>query len=103
MDVYVTSKNAVRIVDFNTWGGTTQPLLFTWEELVESARALEEDNAALGGDFELSDNEIMRVVREPGQVRPGVRASCGVPFDLVDTAEGGAIDEFLRRHKDEFA
>ena len=44
----------------------------------------------------------MRVVLEPGQIRPGVRASCGVPFDLVDTSEGGAIDDFIRKHKDDF-
>ena len=103
MDVYVTSKNVVRIVDFNTWGGTTQPLLFTWEELIATARALDEENPK-GEElsYELSDEDMMRVVREPGQVRPGVRASCGVPFDLVDKTEGGAIDEFLRKHRDDF-
>lgn len=96
VDVYVTSKDAVRIVDFNTWGGTTQPLLFSWEELIEAATRVHDS------DEDLSDDELMRVVLEPGQIRPGVRASCGVPFDLVDTSEGGAIDDFIRKHKDDF-
>ena len=33
MDVYVTKKLKVRIMDFNPVGGTTQPLLFRWDEL----------------------------------------------------------------------
>ena len=33
LDAYVTSANAVKIVDFNHWGGGTLPLMFTWAEL----------------------------------------------------------------------
>lgn len=33
MDVYVTAKGKVRLMDFNPVGGFTAPLLFEWEEL----------------------------------------------------------------------
>ncbi|ACO66476.1 predicted protein, partial [Micromonas commoda] len=33
MDVYVTSRKKVKIVDFNPYGGATLPLLFDWNEL----------------------------------------------------------------------
>lgn len=34
VDLYVAAKDgSVRIVDFNPPGGTTSPLLFSWEEL----------------------------------------------------------------------
>eukprot|EP00897_Mesotaenium_endlicherianum_P000862 jgi/Mesen1/10777/ME000091S10313 len=32
-DVYVTRGGRVKLVDFNPYGGSTLPLLFTWEEL----------------------------------------------------------------------
>eukprot|EP00958_Prasinococcus_capsulatus_P024842 scaffold3970_cov417-Prasinococcus_capsulatus_cf.AAC.5 len=32
-DIYITRAGRVRLVDFNTWGGATLPLLFTWDEL----------------------------------------------------------------------
>jgi hypothetical protein len=30
-DVYITNDERAKIVDFNTWGGFTLSLLFTWE------------------------------------------------------------------------
>ena len=32
-DVYVTPRGTVRLVDINSVGGTTSPLLFDWAEL----------------------------------------------------------------------
>ena len=32
-DVYITKEGKVKLIVFNTWGGSTLPLLFTWEEL----------------------------------------------------------------------
>ncbi|CDY48581.1 BnaA09g01770D [Brassica napus] len=32
-DVYVTKERRVKVVDFNTWCGSTLPLMFSWEEL----------------------------------------------------------------------
>ncbi|BBN06244.1 hypothetical protein MPTK1_3g19550 [Marchantia polymorpha subsp. ruderalis] len=39
-DCYVTRDGKVKLVDFNTWGGSTLPLLFTWEELQENFEKL---------------------------------------------------------------
>eukprot|EP00850_Spirogloea_muscicola_P005749 SM000026S08998 [mRNA] locus=s26:946680:952280:+ [translate_table: standard] len=36
-DVYVTRNEQVKLVDFNTYGGVTLPLLYTWEELNDLA------------------------------------------------------------------
>ena len=38
LDAYVTSAGAVKIVDFNHWGGGTLPLMFTWAELEAKRR-----------------------------------------------------------------
>lgn len=39
MDVYVSTKCVVRLLDFNPYGWTTQPLLFTYIELDDLSRA----------------------------------------------------------------
>jgi hypothetical protein len=33
MDVYVDTRGRPRLIDFNVFGGSTDPLMFTWEEL----------------------------------------------------------------------
>ncbi|KAL3693778.1 hypothetical protein R1sor_007429 [Riccia sorocarpa] len=39
-DCYLTRDGKVKLVDFNTWKGSTLPLLFTWEELEENFEKL---------------------------------------------------------------
>ena len=117
--MYVTRKDGVRIVDFNTWSSSTQPLMFTWEEL-ESIGTMTvrcERQEGRGGEIisdvsvcegegeEKESNDthvksIVRVVTEKGQIRPGMSFMCGAPFDLVDVSEGSALDEFVRKNKD---
>jgi hypothetical protein len=52
--VPISSKAAVKLIDFNPLGGTTSPLLFTWEELLPTqqaphADAVNEDVRVWGG------------------------------------------------------
>mmetsp|Transcript_2192 Transcript_2192/g.5178 ORF Transcript_2192/g.5178 Transcript_2192/m.5178 type:complete len:340 (-) Transcript_2192:13-1032(-) len=91
MDVYLTKRMRVLIVDFNPAGGTTQPLLFEWDELPYGRGALEG-----AGDGARPGVEV-RFVTEPSGIRPGPQALYGAPHDLVDVSEGGPIDELVRR------
>ncbi|PKI59017.1 hypothetical protein CRG98_020585 [Punica granatum] len=83
-DVYVTKDGTVKVIDFNTWGGSTLPLLFSWEEL----EAMGEGMAA-----------EMRIVESQCGVRPGLKTA--VPYDYVDTAPGSGWDHFMRKADEE--
>uniref|UniRef100_A0A7S3XC99 Cell division cycle protein 123 homolog n=1 Tax=Picocystis salinarum TaxID=88271 RepID=A0A7S3XC99_9CHLO len=80
LDLYVEQKEKVHIVDFNTFGGTTQALLFTWEELAHGPC-----------------KERMRVVNDADLIQPSPKVCTGVPLDLVDTSHGSALLDFLQR------
>ncbi|KAK4787824.1 hypothetical protein SAY86_011657 [Trapa natans] len=82
-DVYVTKEGWVKIIDFNTWGASTLPLLFSWEELEAEEREAVE----------------MRVVDSRCGVRPGLKTA--VPYDYVDTAPGSGWDQFMRKADEE--
>ncbi|CEF97573.1 D123 [Ostreococcus tauri] len=90
-DVYVTPKtHKVKIMDFNVWGGTTLPLLFDWNEL--ESRGSDQD-CVPEDERGWTDNVEFRVIQSQGHIRPGLQL--GVPFELYDTSEGGAISEFI--------
>lgn len=112
MDVYVSRKGRVRLMDFNPFGGSTLPLLYTWEELLAkstparqsttlsacnpSADGTEviEDTAAGARDAEAVE---LRLVTSPQGVRPSLRALSGAPFDLRDGTPGGSLEELFER------
>mmetsp|Transcript_1196 Transcript_1196/g.2778 ORF Transcript_1196/g.2778 Transcript_1196/m.2778 type:complete len:364 (-) Transcript_1196:117-1208(-) len=108
MDVYLSKKMRVYIMDFNPVGGTTQPLLFTWEELPFDMRALmsgvddagDGEAAQVDGEGAASswtEGEVdVRFITEPVAIRPGGRAAYGVPFDFADTSEGSAVDALIK-------
>ena len=80
-DVYVTTDDRVKLVDFNPWGAFTLPLLFTWEEL-------EQNFAEEGHGVEF------RIVETQSAVRPGLKTA--VPYDYLDYGPGSGWDQFLR-------
>lgn len=80
-DVYVTTDGRVKLLDFNPWGGSTLPLLFTWEELEETLK--EGENIS---EF--------RIVESQCGVRPGMKTA--VPYDYLDTSPGSGWDQFLK-------
>ena len=124
LDAYVTSANAVKIVDFNHWGGGTLPLMFTWAELEarrkkpvafrnETTRSTREREtkdpgrlaSGVEGNFSVPkekgfvhDDFEFRVVATQGHIRPG--AQLGVPFDMVDGSPGGALAAFAERQRE---
>lgn len=86
LDVYITREGRVKVVDFNTWGGFTLALLFSWEEL---------EGRSLNGEETDGQGEVeMRVVENRCGVRPGLKTA--VPYDYVDTGPGSGWDQFLR-------
>lgn len=80
-----------RLLDFNPWGGSTLPLLFSWPELAALAAAAEED--------ESTELPVWRVVEVAQQIRPGLRT--GVPVELVQTGEGSALSELLAKAREQ--
>lgn len=86
-DVYVTKENKVKLMDFNPWGGSTLPLLFSWEELEE--RFAEADA--------LNPNIECRIVTSEGLVQLGLRVGTGVPIDFVNQ---GAWEDIIRRESE---
>ncbi|KAI3445942.1 hypothetical protein Pfo_002607 [Paulownia fortunei] len=85
-DVYVTKDGRVKLLDFNPWGASTLPLLFTWDELEEKLR--EE-----GNELEI------RIVESRCGIRPGLKTA--VPYDYLDTSPGSGWDQFLRNADEE--
>lgn len=85
-DVYVTTDGRVKLLDFNTWGGSTLPLLFDWEELEENLK--EEGNVL---EF--------RIIESQCGVRPGMKTA--VPYDYLDKSPGSGWDQFLNRANEE--
>ncbi|WCJ26573.1 hypothetical protein M5689_008379 [Euphorbia peplus] len=86
-DVYVTKDERVKILDFNPWGASTLPLLFTWEELEQK----------MGKD---DDHVDFRIVESQCGIRPGLKTA--VPQDYLDTGPGSGWDQFLRKVDTEF-
>lgn len=71
-------KTKVRLLDFNPPGGTTQPLLFTWEELTAAAERIQSAPNGCDRDCEL------RVVTDRMHVQAGAQSVFGVPADTLE-------------------
>lgn len=65
-DVYVDKKRRVWLMDFDVFGGATEPLLFTWEEL--------------GG----ADDVKVRVVQSAADLLPHTAGQSRGPTDVLD-------------------
>ncbi|KAJ0264969.1 Temperature sensing protein-like protein [Hirschfeldia incana] len=83
-DVYVTKERRVKVVDFNTWCGSTLPLMFSWDEL---------EKRVGGGELEL------RIVESRLGVLPGLKTA--VPYDYIDMSSGSGWDQVLKKAEEE--
>lgn len=120
MDVYVSREGKVKLMDFNPFGGSTLPLLYSWEELLamsapvpRSTSTLTCDPVAIVPNWDVNDDigasdvttggatgdeaVELRVVMSPQAVRPSLRALSGAPFDLRDGSPGGSLEELFQR------
>jgi hypothetical protein len=103
MDIYVTLRDIVRILDFNPYGWTTQPLLFTWDELEPCADTLQQEqpkNSPRTVDPEAGcsvsqstsnqspvckrrvDRVEIRLVEDVMHIQAGAAATSGAPADV---------------------
>ncbi|KAG7557721.1 Cell division cycle protein 123, partial [Arabidopsis suecica] len=85
-DVYVTKERKVKLIDFNTWCGSTLPLMYTWEELEE-----------IHGEC---DELELRIVESRLSVLPGLKTA--VPYDYLDVSPGSGWDQVLKIAEEEF-
>jgi len=100
-DCYVpsTEGSAVKVIDFNPAGGTTAPLLFEWEELLQENKTTEAAaQAAVAMDKvdEKTAEVELRIIREDVVMRPDT-ALYGVPYDFVDYSEGSALRSLMEQ------
>jgi len=117
-DAYIRQRDwKVFLIDFNPYGGFTQPLLFSWKDLEEIHEALKENTIrppAIGesrtgptsehpdedhvasaiDDLLLSQDVELRLVDKGTAMRPGVGMYSRLPADLRDVP-GGTVDELL--------
>ena len=90
-DVAVSPRGRVRVIDFNPWGGSTLPLLFTWAELesLAASAAAPPPRPPLAPASSAVAPEL-RVVCEAAQaLRPSMRTA--VPMELWDASETSAF------------
>ena len=125
-DVYVARNGAVRLVDFNPFGGSTLPLLFSWSELLalhterEGMEPLDTQQqpamtqpSPTGTQVQVvlnccpyhngcppercCDEVEMRIIESQGMIQPCLGAVSGTPFELHDRSEGNAWEEMMAR------
>lgn len=103
MDIYVTIKNIVRVLDFNPYGWTTQPLLFTWDELEPCSVSPQQEEPKIstrtvdhgaGCNVRQStrdeslvckrrvDGVELRLVEDVMHIQAGAAATSGAPADV---------------------
>uniref|UniRef100_A0A1J3GNU6 Cell division cycle protein 123-like protein n=1 Tax=Noccaea caerulescens TaxID=107243 RepID=A0A1J3GNU6_NOCCA len=87
-DVYVTKERKVKLIDFNTWCGSTLPLMYSWEELEEEIN---------GGEC----NELeLRIVESRRSVLPGLKTA--VPYDYIDMSSGSGWDQVIKKAEEQY-
>ena len=87
MDVYVTTKGKVRLLDFNPFGWTTQPLLFSWEELL--TRSSRHETCAAASTCkdarpagESHSTPELRLMLDESHLQGGAAGTFGAPADV---------------------
>ena len=85
-DVYINSTTyRVWLIDFNPFAPSTDPLLFTWPELLEMK------------EFEFRIVNSQEDVRERGHVRFEHNR---LPREIIDISNGSSIAEFMDKFND---
>ncbi|GLE00958.1 hypothetical protein PINS_up009755 [Pythium insidiosum] len=106
LDVYVDKEQRVHLVDINVFGGVTDPLLFSWEELLGWRDELRAKRIGkTEGDDEDDDEEDeedatleFRVIESRQGIRPNPLSSYRTPTDFVDhLAVNGGFDAFIEQ------
>lgn len=87
-DVYRYSPQKVLLIDFNPYGAQTDPLLFSWDELADTALvACDDDDDKFQGVF--------KYVTSAGGVQPNPAHVSRMPTDIVDLACGNDVNKLV--------
>lgn len=92
-DVYLSPTRVV-LVDFNPWNTITEPLLYTWNELINWDVPLDNNSV---------DNVDFRVLTSQPGIQPSLKMRAGIPHDLVDLSQGSAVTELIEKMKEQEA
>uniref|UniRef100_UPI00358F3D21 translation initiation factor eIF2 assembly protein isoform X3 n=1 Tax=Myxine glutinosa TaxID=7769 RepID=UPI00358F3D21 len=84
-DVYRDSQGRVWLIDFNPFGDVTDTLLFSWEELTDTARL---PSSGGNGEADEQDLPVFRCVTEESYLQPSVQLGYRLPRDFVDLSTG---------------
>jgi hypothetical protein len=83
-DVYLTKDLRVKLLDFNPWGGSTLPLLFSWDELEQNyAKVL----GRLNGDGLSDDDLCLEVGRRMNLLESGKEEQTVVEETVVESTD----------------
>ena len=101
MDVARPGKDRVTLVDFNPWRATTDPILYTWEELEEEEEEVEGQVVVeVREEGEEEEVEVeLRYIESPVGVQPSPHREFSLPRDLVELGRGedpAKLIDFLR-------
>jgi len=98
--VYISTGGAVKLLDFNPVGSSTQPLLFTWDELYPASAhgsrctcdqgaargTRERGSSSSGGESDADRLHLayagLRMVEDAGHLQQGSMAY-GAPLDIA--------------------
>lgn len=89
-DVYEARNKRVWLLDFNVFGGDTDPLLFRWGELTALAAEAEADGGAAG--VTLAADVELRIVESEGGIVFKRHAHHALPEDIFDLSNPEAIE-----------
>lgn len=84
-DVYLKSSQVIKLVDFNPFGGVTDPLLFTWDEL----SSIEPDEQAESAET------MFRFVTNATGVQPSPFLSSRVPRESLSMTSADDINKLV--------
>jgi D123 len=83
----------VKLLDINPAYGTTQPLLFTWDELTELSSGSPSDSRSGYGHNSVNENTVqapegagceLRTVQDPMHIQSSAKSLFGAPVDTLD-------------------
>ena len=93
MDVVRFGKDRVKLVDLNPFGeGSTDPVLFTWDELTTLELSSSVNN---GVDGEEEEEVQFRFVETDAGIQPSGLRQFSLPKDIVDLSTGSDPEKFI--------
>lgn len=91
-DVYRYSPRKVLLIDFNAFGGLTDPLLFTWVEFSDPTLFSCCDDSH---DDDDKFHGVFKYVTSAGGVQPNPAHVTRIPTDVVDLACGNDVNKLV--------